>query len=589
MKEQNGTGTAPRDEGEHGSGQHRRAAPPLSPPKPGVVPSRRPRRRRRRPPVPGAVVGCVLLALLLGAALWPTLGAGHLTNTDELFTAERAREMNLPGGDPWTVRENFVVTFRKPPLQYWLTAASLRLFGGADPERAARLPSLLYAVGTAVLTGALAHALPVPVTRRRSPPAAWGVAVLATAIFVTSPMILPGAGHARLDLGLAFWTSLTLLAALRAGGKSPPWSGHVDNGEKGRWWWLVAGAAAALGAWQKAAPLATAALLVVAALRVGFLPPGGGQPRRVVVTPWMIAGLTLALAGTAAWPLLQAVRHGMPAADAFALREAAELTGAERLGARAPLAIFDRLAWRWWWGAFALLAAVFTLGRGVRGASWRGGRRGRAALGPAAELAAVCLLTVVVATVVGFRSARYVVPVVPGLCALAAVVIGQTATMAGRRFSPTRPGWPSWRPTVAAALTTGLFVAVTPGAFRKVADRDPEAPDQFAFARTLGAERTPGEEIWLLRGATDRVEDTPGGVLPDGFYLFYGDLREPVRGLSRVDLAAMAAPGAGRVAGVCRAEDFSQVTNRLPGAEIMETRGGLVRWRWVEQSLRPGV
>src|SRR6266540_3056682 len=95
------------------------------------------------------VAAAVLVALVL---VLPGLGGAPLDDPGEGQHAEIAREISAGGG--WvTLRLNGVRYFDKPPLLYWLTAASFRLFGPS--EWAARLAPLLGAVlaaaGTAVL------------------------------------------------------------------------------------------------------------------------------------------------------------------------------------------------------------------------------------------------------------------------------------------------------------------------------------------------------------------------------------------------------------------------------------------------------
>ena len=96
-----------------------------------------------------AVVVTLLLAVLL---LAPGLGQAPFDDPGEGQHAEIAREM-LGGGSWIALRLNGVRYFDKPPLLYWLTAASFTLFG--IDEWAARLPSLLGALfavaGTALL------------------------------------------------------------------------------------------------------------------------------------------------------------------------------------------------------------------------------------------------------------------------------------------------------------------------------------------------------------------------------------------------------------------------------------------------------
>ena len=89
----------------------------------------------------------VLLAILLAATvLLPLLGHRPLTDWDEGIYAEIAREMlathTLQG---WLIPHwNGHLWFEKPPLQMWLTAASLRLFG--LNAFAARFPSALAGI-----------------------------------------------------------------------------------------------------------------------------------------------------------------------------------------------------------------------------------------------------------------------------------------------------------------------------------------------------------------------------------------------------------------------------------------------------------
>ncbi len=87
----------------------------------------------------------MLLACLV---LLPLLGHRPLTEWDEGIYAEIAREM-LAGGSwhSWLAPHfNGQLWFEKPPLQMWLTACSLRLFG--TNALAARLPSALAGIAT---------------------------------------------------------------------------------------------------------------------------------------------------------------------------------------------------------------------------------------------------------------------------------------------------------------------------------------------------------------------------------------------------------------------------------------------------------
>lgn len=89
-------------------------------------------------------------ALLALAALLPQLGVSPLSDPSEARYAEAAREM-LASGDYITPRLNGLNHFTKPPLTYWLAAASYKLCGGPG-EFAARLPVALAAAAVVALT-----------------------------------------------------------------------------------------------------------------------------------------------------------------------------------------------------------------------------------------------------------------------------------------------------------------------------------------------------------------------------------------------------------------------------------------------------
>lgn len=86
----------------------------------------------------------VLLLVLVGLSRLLVLGAYPLMDTTESRYAEIAREM-VATGDWVTPRLDMGLPFlAKPPLSFWLTAASLRVLGPS--EFAARLPSWLLSV-----------------------------------------------------------------------------------------------------------------------------------------------------------------------------------------------------------------------------------------------------------------------------------------------------------------------------------------------------------------------------------------------------------------------------------------------------------
>src|SRR5258706_8427026 len=79
-----------------------------------------------------------------------------LANPDEGRYSEISREMAATG-DWVTPRLNGIKYFEKPPLQYWASAVSFKLFG--ENEYTARLYIVLSGFAAIVLVGWLAHRL----------------------------------------------------------------------------------------------------------------------------------------------------------------------------------------------------------------------------------------------------------------------------------------------------------------------------------------------------------------------------------------------------------------------------------------------
>jgi len=91
----------------------------------------------------------LILAVVLGIPFFQYLGGLPLIDPDEGRYAEIPREM-LQRGDLITPTLNYVKYFEKPPLLYWINAASLKLFG--LNEFGARFPSALSGLLTVLAT-----------------------------------------------------------------------------------------------------------------------------------------------------------------------------------------------------------------------------------------------------------------------------------------------------------------------------------------------------------------------------------------------------------------------------------------------------
>jgi 4-amino-4-deoxy-L-arabinose transferase-like glycosyltransferase len=227
-----------------------------------------------------------VLSLLLLSVFTFFLGLGRpaITDSDEGYYAEASREM-VESGDWLTPRFNYINRFEKPPLYYWLTAATY-LVTGWD-ESAARFWSAMSGVGLVLLAWTIAGG------RARA-----NVAWLAGAIVATSFGCFTMARWALPDLPLTFFITLGIWAAVRASEATEAASGSRLT------WWSVAGLSAGLGFLTKG-PVALAVPAVV------LLPLWWKARRSVRLDPRgiAIAALLFAVVGLP-WYVLMWREHG---------------------------------------------------------------------------------------------------------------------------------------------------------------------------------------------------------------------------------------------------------------------------------------
>ncbi len=217
-----------------------------------------------------------LIAIVAAIAWFATLGARHLQHPDEGRYAEIAREMSA-SGDWVTPRLNDLKYFEKPPLQYWLGAATFDAFGVS--EWTARLPSALagfLAVIAVGFTGARLASADAGV---------FGAAVLAGSVWHM------GLAHIlTLDAVLSFCMALSLCAFLLA---QRDGLSHATQ----RNWMIAAFAGAALATLSKgliaiAIPGATLVLYSIATRdfgpwrRLHLLP--GIVTYLLIAAPWFV-------------------------------------------------------------------------------------------------------------------------------------------------------------------------------------------------------------------------------------------------------------------------------------------------------------
>jgi 4-amino-4-deoxy-L-arabinose transferase-like glycosyltransferase len=157
----------------------------------------------------------LILAVVFAFPFFLNLGSLPLIDPDEGRYAEIPREM-LERGDLITPTLNYVKYFEKPPLLYWINAASLKVFG--ENEFAARFPSALCGLLTVLATYIIARHL----YGRRS-------ALIAALVLGTSAGFVMQSRIILTDMLLTFCLTAALgafvVASLREGRRSRnlPW------------------------------------------------------------------------------------------------------------------------------------------------------------------------------------------------------------------------------------------------------------------------------------------------------------------------------------------------------------------------------
>lgn len=242
------------------------------------------------------VLTLVLLSLL---TFFLGLGRQAITDSDEAFYAEAAREM-VESGDWLTPHFNYEERWQKPALYYWVTALIYLIAG--PTEWAARFWSAFSGLGLALLSWRIARRLTA------SDEAAWlagGIAATCFGCFAMARLALP-------DLPLALFMTLTIWSALE---------------ER----WLLAGAAAGLGFLMKG-PVA----LVIPA--VVLIPIWWREGRLTRLRPREVglATAAFALIGLPWYAAMTAV-HGIAYLDSFFVGDNLERFATDRFNDPRPI------------------------------------------------------------------------------------------------------------------------------------------------------------------------------------------------------------------------------------------------------------
>jgi len=166
----------------------------------------------------GAPGKCAFLVIVCSLiTLFSFLGTSGLKEPDEGRYAEIGREMAF--SNDWLIpRLNGFEHFQKPPMLYWATAASIKLFG--VNEWAARLPSALSALGTILFTFWIGSRL-----------FGFKTGTLATVILISSFEYFALARILNTDMMLTFWTTAATAFFLR-------WT-ITPEGRRWEWFYFI--------------------------------------------------------------------------------------------------------------------------------------------------------------------------------------------------------------------------------------------------------------------------------------------------------------------------------------------------------------
>ena len=333
------------------------------------------------------LVGVCALTFFVG------LGRPALTDSDEAFYAESAREM-IQRNDWLTPYYNGEPRFEKPVLYYWLVGASY-LAAGTSPG-AARFPAALAGVGLVLVTFFCAR-------RWYDAP----TALLAGLIGGTSAGVVAMARQALPDLPLACLVTLSAWAALVALLDDP----RRQPGPRARRAWLLLAALGAAGAFLVKGPVGPALVALVVLPLIALEWRRRGVLGQVTMVDLGLASAVFLLVA-APWYVAMAAEHGAGYLERFFLAENLDRFATDRYNAPRP-------AWYYLpivaggllpWSPFAVLWAP-ALRR-----AWR-----RRALDPRAlRLAVWALAPLAFYTLSIGKQPRYILPLVAPLAILLA-------------------------------------------------------------------------------------------------------------------------------------------------------------------------
>jgi 4-amino-4-deoxy-L-arabinose transferase-like glycosyltransferase len=365
----------------------------------------------------------ITLPLLLLAALtfFTGLGRGAITDSDEAFYAESAREM-VASGDWLTPHYNYEPRFQKPVLYYWLTAATYFVFG--PTEFGARLWSAMAGLGLVMVTAACG---------RRWYDESTGL--LAGAIVATNFGYVTIGRMALPDLPLTFCITLAIWAALVS---------TLESERSPRKFVLLAALGLGLGFLMKGPVGLIIPLLVI-------VPLLAIERRSIALTPIdIVLGFVVMLAVSMPWYLLMWWRHGNEYLQGFFVGDNFERFATDRFNDPRP----------WWF--YVPVVAGGLLPWTSLALVWLGPitqflRRRRDAGTIDLRLMLWAILPLVFYTLSVGKQPRYVLPVLPPLALLLAAAIVER-TQEWRGYEGVRSLPRRALPVVVGSFLAGAFL-----------------------------------------------------------------------------------------------------------------------------------
>jgi 4-amino-4-deoxy-L-arabinose transferase-like glycosyltransferase len=421
------------------------------------------------------------LAAVVLLALGPGLGSYARLSWHEAIVAESARAM-LVSGDWLVPRIGRTPWVEKPPLGMWLVAGLGALRGGQVDAWSARAPSVLAAVGLALVVAGVG----------RSP--------LPGLVVATTVWVLQRGRLADADLLLAFLVAVSVaaLGRVREPGSRRAWAAGF---------WLLWGATGL----AKGVGFGPVLVGGVVAAVLAWDRDTSTLRRLLRAWPWALAGLALA----AAWPV--AVARRLPEAPTLWLHHLAD-----RMGERS--ATFASESWpEYAAGAVVQLLPWLPLGLVGLVGSYRRAKRER--FGPDRLLLAWAVVPGVAVSVGGVRNAHYLLPSLAPwavwsasrlehrlgmqrgavLCWVLALGSGLAVAMFGPRFDP-KGDESAWYEQVGRLVPAGQPILLVADDWDRAPYPTPFGPVPADLAiRLFSLARPPGSVTWLRLDSGDRL------------------------------------------------------------------------------------